>query len=126
MLHGGEILIVGCIYRSPNSTKENNDKLWQLIKEVSDMQCSQIMNMGDFNFSNINCETISTHESENSDTYLLLKGIRDTYLYQHTFEPTRGRMSNEPYTLDLILTPDEHDITGIKNLSPLGKSDHSV
>ena len=37
-LQGGEKLIVGCIYRSPNSTTENNEKLCQLLKEVSDMQ----------------------------------------------------------------------------------------
>ena len=90
------------------------------------LQCSHIMIMGYFNFRNVNWETISTHESENSDTYLCLDGIGDTYLYQHTFEPTRGRMSNEPHILDLILTPDEHDIIDIKNLSPLGKSYHSV
>ena len=90
------------------------------------MQWSKIMIMGDFNFTNINWETISMHESENSDTYLFLEGIRDTYLYQHTFEPTRGRMSNEPHIFDIILTPDEHDIIDIKNLNPLEKSDHSV
>ena len=42
------------------------------------------------------------HESENSDTYLFLEGIRDTYFYQHTFEPTRDSMSNEQHILDLI------------------------
>ena len=84
------------------------------------------MIMGYFNFRNINWETTSTHESENSVTYLYLEGIGDIYLYQHTFEPTRGRMSNEPHILDLILTSDEHDIMDIKNLSPLGKSYHSV
>ena len=53
--------------------------------------------MGDFNFSNINLETNSTHESVNSDSYLFLediRDIRDSYLYQQTFEPIRGRMSN--------------------------------
>ena len=93
------------------------------------MQCSQIMIMGDLNFLNINWETINMHESENSDTYLFVEGIRDAYLsclYQHTSEPTRGRLSNESHILDLILTPDEHDIIDIKNLSLLGKSDHSV
>ena len=79
------------------------------------MQCNQIMIMGDFNFPNINWETISTHESENSDTYLFLEGIK-RYLYQHNFEPTRGRMNNEPHILDLILTLDEHDIIDNKNL----------
>ena len=52
--------------------------------------------------------------------------IRDACLYQHTCEPTRGRISNESHILDLILTPDEHDIIDIKNLSSLGKSDHSL
>ena len=58
--------------------------------------------------------------------YLCLEGIRDTYLYQHTFEPTRGRMSNEPRIWHLISTADEYDIIDIKNLSPLEKSDQSV
>ena len=35
-------------------------------------------------------------------------------------------MSNERHILDLILTPDEHDINYIKNQSLLGQSDHSV
>ena len=35
-------------------------------------------------------------------------------------------MSSEPHILDLILTPDEYNIIDIKNLNPLGKSDHSV
>ena len=69
-MQGREKLIVGCIYRSPHSTKENNEKLCQLLQEVSDMPCNQIMIMGDFNFPNINWKTISTYESENSDTYL--------------------------------------------------------
>ena len=59
-----------------------------------------------FNFPNINLETIRTNESENSDTYLFVEGITHAYLYQHTFEPTHGRMSNEPHILDLILTLD--------------------
>ena len=104
-----------------NSSKENNEKLCQLLKEVSDMQCSQIMIIGDYNFPNINWETISMHESENSDTYLFVEGIRDAYLYQHTSEPTCDRMSNEPHILDLILTPDEHNIIDIQNLSLLGE-----
>ena len=54
------------------------------------------MIMGEFNFRNKNWYTISTHESENSNSYLFFRGYgtRDTYFYQHTNEPTRGRMSN--------------------------------
>ena len=64
--NSGEQYIFGCIYCSPNSSKESNEKLGQLLKEV---QCSQIMIMGNFNFPNMNQETISIDESNNSDTY---------------------------------------------------------
>ena len=56
-LQSGEKLIAECIYHSPNSIKENNQKLCQLLQEFSDMQCSQIMIMGDINFPNKNWET---------------------------------------------------------------------
>ena len=44
---------------------------------------------------------------------------------QHVTDPTRGRGSNNPNVLDLILSNDE-DIIDVENLSPLGRSDHCI
>ena len=44
---------------------------------------------------------------------------------QHVLFPTRARGSNNPHTLDLVLT-DDNFLNDVINLSPLGKSDHSV
>ena len=43
-------LLVGLIYRSPSSTPENIEKLNALLQEVSDMEASHTLIMGDCNF----------------------------------------------------------------------------
>ena len=44
---------------------------------------------------------------------------------QHVTDPTRGRGSNNPNVLDLILSNDEY-IIDVENLSPLGRSNHCI
>ena len=41
-LCGRDKLLIGCIYRSPNSTEENNDILFTLIKRMQHVRSSQI------------------------------------------------------------------------------------
>ena len=48
------------------------------------------------------------------------------YTNMHVNKPTRGRGSDTPNLLDLIMTNGEQMITDIDHQSPLGKSDHSV
>ena len=48
-LHGSDKLLVGCIYRSPNSPGENNQILHTLLKEASTHRASHKLIMGDFN-----------------------------------------------------------------------------
>ena len=45
---------------------------------------------------------------------------------QHVTDPTRGRGSNNPNILDLILSNDEDIIGVVESLSPLGRSDHCI
>ena len=55
-LRGGDVLLFGCIYRSPTSTpesNENNENLNNLIRSISDKSYSHICLVGDFNFKEI-------------------------------------------------------------------------
>ena len=42
-------LVIGCVYRSPNSPNDNNDKLELLIKEAIAIKATKLVIMGDFN-----------------------------------------------------------------------------
>ena len=102
-LERNDIMLFGCIYRSPTHTTEsdvNNNNLDALVHHIaSDKKYSHICLTGDFNFK-INWQQWSTPYPENS------KGetLRDSFLYQHVLEPTRRRGTNEPSILDLIFT----------------------
>ena len=45
---------------------------------------------------------------------------------QYVTDPTRGRGSNNPNVLDLILSYAEDIIGDVENLSPLGRRDHCI
>ncbi|VDP82546.1 unnamed protein product [Echinostoma caproni] len=47
-------------------------------------------------------------------------------LYQHVKEPTRIRLEQRPFTLDLVLTRQESEISDLRHEVPLGKSDQNV
>ncbi len=82
--------------------------------------------MGDFNMPQINWDL---WEAPSSNPEVLenqfLETLRDAYIYQHVFIPTRGRGSNTPSLIDLILTNEEGMVSDLEILSPLGKSDHA-
>ena len=83
--------------------------------------------MGDFNYKDINWQTWSLNKGNTqSDEFKFIECLRDNYLHQHVNKPTRGRGSDTPNLLDLIMTNEEQMITDIDHQSPLGKSDHNV
>ncbi|KAA0187846.1 hypothetical protein HAZT_HAZT005004 [Hyalella azteca] len=51
--HDGSKLLIGLVYRSPNSTPENTEKLNELMRKISGQGASHLMVMGDFNFPEI-------------------------------------------------------------------------
>ena len=53
-LAGKDKILIGCIYRSPNSSDTNNEKLCQLIGKVNEANASHILMMGEFNYPHIN------------------------------------------------------------------------
>ena len=119
------ILTVGAFYRSPSSTVDNNLNLINLIGNINKLFTGCLILLGDFNFSTINwCNWTTSLGIKSSDNQFLVC-LRKNFLSQHVLFPTRVRGTNTPHTLDLIISNGDF-ISNVTNLSPLGKSDHSV
>ena len=80
--------------------------------------------MGDFNYPNICWANNSTSSSMSSPDSLFLEYVEEIFFVQTVDQPTRWRGSNDPHTLDLILTNEDDMINDLIYDSPLGKSDH--
>ena len=129
-LSGRDLLLFGCLYRSPSKTKatdENNIKLNELVKSItSDKKYSHRCLVGDFNLPTINWENWTTPHTEESKEEKFLDAIRDSFLYQHVDESTRCRGTDDPSTIDLIFTSEQNQVHNLQYLSPIGRSDHCV
>jgi hypothetical protein len=119
------ILTVVTIYRSPNSTVENDLLLIDMINWLNKMFPSTLLVMGDFNLPGINWTTWTAKGSTNSYENNFLSCLRDNLFLQYVHCPTRARGTDTANILDLVLS-NEDFVSEISNLSPLGKSDHSV
>lgn len=124
-LDGNNKLLIGTCYRSPNSTKENNDNLNQLFKNMAlKSNRKHILIVGDFNYPEINwkdCTSPANHEHRAS---LFLETVRDSFMHQHIHKPTHCRSDQNPTLIDLIFTPEEGMIEKLEHVAPLGKSHH--
>ncbi len=126
-LRKNDKLLLGCFYRSGSGSTQNNTQMIQLIHNIARKNYSHLCLVGDFNYPSINWNTWHPgNENEDSDESNFIDCLRDNFLSQHITQPTRVRGTNEPSTLDLLITNDERLITEIQYSSPLGKSDHAV
>ena len=123
-LTGSDKLLIGCVYRSPNSSADNNTELLNLFLRMRDLNPSHVLIMGDFNLGEINWSSNLSNTNENHIASQFLECIRDCFLYQHVKNNTRYRTGSEPSLLDLILTNEEDMINIINYMPGLGKSDH--
>ncbi len=120
-------LLIGCIYRSPNCTVDNELNLFRLLNEISNLRSTQIIIAGDFNYPEIDWNNWQTpNEGLVHGSGAFIECLRDSFFYQHVTQPTRGRQNNEPHILDLIITRTEDELSDLEYESPLGMSDHSV
>ena len=119
-------ILVGTIYRSPNSSSENNDKLCSLLREVSKIKHDHIMINGDFNMKQLNWATREVSGEKNSFQYKLFDTINDTFLCENVKQPTRMRGSDKPSCLDWVLSENPLCISDMMVDAPLGPSDHSL
>lgn len=123
-LKENDSLLVGCLYKSPNSSEENSKRLLDMFSKIKDERDTHKLIMGDFNFREINWATMNTSVGETHIASLFVECVRDTYLVQHVKQPTRIRLGNEPSVLDLIFTNEEGMISELDFLPGLGRSDH--
>ena len=93
LVTGHTTVIIGVVYRCPNITKQNNEKIHNAINEVSKGDC---IIMGDFNHGNIKWDTLQSTAVEDS-TFLCV--VQDNFLTQHVLEPTRAAR-----VLDIVLS----------------------
>ena len=117
-----ELLTFACIYRSPNSTDENNEQLTTLIHQLDQTNSAYKLLVGDFNYGAISWQdNTATSAAETA----FLDCLQNTYMNQHVEEPTRGRYGQNPSILDLIINNDPNIVSHIRYGSPLGNSDHA-
>ena len=93
LVTGHTTVTIGVVYRCPNITKQNNEKIHNAIREVSKGDC---IIMGDFNDGNIKWYTLQSTGAEDK-TFLCL--VQDNFLTQHVLEPTRAAR-----ILDIVLS----------------------
>ena len=118
-------LLIGTVYRSPNSTEDNNDKLLKLMKEATEYDSRmRMVIMGDFNLPEIDYENYMVRGDNESYQARFFEITQDMFLVQNVFEVTRIRQGQQPSKLDYIFTKEEDEIVQLEYMCPLGLSDH--
>ena len=93
LVTGYTTVTIGVVYRCPNITNKNNEKMHNAISEVSKGDC---IIMGDFNHGNIKWDTLQSTGLEDQQFLCL---VQDNFLTQHVLEPSRATM-----ILDIVLS----------------------
>ena len=128
-LRGGDLMLFGCIYRSPTqsaTSEKNNDCLNRLLLNISNTKYSHRCLVGDFNFKDINWTSWSTFHNDDSKEQKFIETIRDCFFHQHNLENSRRRGNDQPSLIDLIFTDESMQVSDVHHQAPLGKSDHNV
>ena len=80
-LSTGQKLLLGVIYRSPNSSIENNMLLLKAIEALSSEPYANLLIMGDFNLPKIDWCNLKAPISSFEDTFVEV--VMDNFLFQH-------------------------------------------
>ena len=116
-------LLVGAVYRSPNGNIQNDTKLNENLKAITDSR-SHILVMRDFNHPEIDWKnSLSPPEGSHKATRFM-EAVRDAFLHQHVTSPTHVRGTQTPNILDLIFSNESEMVQDVTHLAPLGKSHH--
>ena len=86
-VNNNQKLNIATIYRSPNSSQENNTKMSSLINDICKKQGNTLI-LGDFNLPHIDWKTWNTTGSLECT---FVDTLRKNFLYQHIDTPTRAR-----------------------------------
>ena len=122
-----EKLLAVNLYHSPDSSEANSKELNRLILKIAaEKKYDFVVITGDGNFKHINWHSMTCSQSETSKDFSFLEVVKDAFLDQHVKQPTRGRGSDTPSTLDLVLSKNDDVIEDIAIEAPIGKSDHAM
>ena len=122
-LINNKVMLVGTIYRSPNSDDQNNSNLLSMIRRAVSLKHDFLVLCGDFNLPKIDWSTNQCQDTEGSHSDAFLEMVEDLNLVQHVLTSTRFR-GQQNSCLDLVLTNEEDMINEMEEIPPLGKSDH--
>ena len=111
---GGEKSLIGVCYRAPDSTKEQDEALYQMIGNVDR---ESILLMGDFNFPELDWREPDSLD----DSHPFMECINDNFLFQCVESSTRAENM-----LDLVLVSEENGIEDLKVGEPFSTSDHQI
>ena len=125
-LQNGRPLEICVLYRSPNSSPENNQALLELLQSIQNRNPPHLVVVGDFNLPEIDWKHNGSTPSETSFSAHFVQQTQEGLWHQHVLQPTRARGGNTPSLLDLLFTNNEDLIADLQIESPLGNSDHSV
>ena len=100
----GKKCLVGNVYRSPNSTEENNRQLIKLLELSNDIAGeNRLLLMGDFNVPKVDWVNMDTLPGATRIEKDILKAIQDNLLNQHVREYTRFIYYNFIYILLFLM-----------------------
>lgn len=124
LLVEGNRLLVSCVYRpKATTTGEANSHLVRTMAKACSSGAPTFV-FGDFNYPEINWETLSVHPN-NACSADFLAAYNEMNAFQLVYFPTRFR-NGEQSLLDLVLVNDKRLIYDIVGHPPIGKSDHIV
>jgi ribonuclease P/MRP protein subunit RPP40 len=109
-----EKTLVGVCYRPPDSSKIQDEALFNMIRLVSK---EKLLIMGDFNFAELNWK----NQEGLDDDHLFMRCVNDNFLVQCVEDCTRGKN-----VLDLVLTSEENMVENLTVGEPFGTSDHQI
>lgn len=96
-----EKVLLTSIYRSPNSTLENNRRMNSFLREIALRSYTHYLTVGDLYFQGICWENYSTRKGTEECTYYFVETIKDCYWFQHITETTGERGTSQASLLDL-------------------------
>ena len=125
MLGQNKKISLASIYRSPNSSRENNQMINLFVKDLAQRNEHTIIT-GDLNYPHIDWTNMTTTGTQTDSEFHFIEAVRDAFMVQHVDQVTRARGTNRPSLLDLVLTDETQPAPDIEFCSPLGKSDHCL
>lgn len=121
-VRGSFSFTLATVYRTSDSSRASDEALIDLIEYLG-VRHNNLVIAGDFNFSSINWQSLSTSDSTTSGAQFF-NMVANSNLTQLIKEPTRFRQGQRPTLDDLLITNDDDLIAGIEMFPPIGCSDH--